>query len=62
MMRNNLTSYCLMSALTPPRADLRGGNQSDDSLAISKSILTPFTPLRTIAADRQNREKQGVIG
>jgi len=34
-----------MSALTPPRADLRGGNQSADSFATSRSIFTPSTTL-----------------
>ena len=29
-----------MSAATPPRADSRGGNQSEDSFEISKSIFT----------------------
>ena len=32
------TSECLMSAFTPPRAALRGGNQSADSFAISRRI------------------------
>ena len=34
-----------VSALTPPRADLRGGNQSDDSFAISRRIFATSTTL-----------------
>ena len=34
-----------MSAFTPPRADLRGGNQSEDSFAISRRIFAPPTTL-----------------
>ena len=40
-----------MRALTHPRADLRGGNASDDSFAISKSILKPLVTLRTFSVD-----------
>ena len=39
------TSQCLTSALTPPRADLRGGNQSADSFAISRRIFMPSVTL-----------------
>jgi len=45
-----------MSALTPPRADLRGGNQSDDSFATSRRILAPSTVLRLFAVNRQGPE------
>jgi len=34
-----------MSALTHPRADLSGGNASDDSFAMSRRILTPLVTL-----------------
>ena len=58
---SGLTSQCLTSALTPPRADLRGGNQSDDSFATSKSILMPLTALCTFAVDCWNHRGWGVI-
>ena len=50
-----------MSALTQPRAELRGGNASDDSFAMSKSILTPFTALCTLTVDRQSPRSWGGI-
>ena len=50
-----------MSALTPPRTDLRAGSTSDDSLAMSKRIFIPLTVLCTFAADLQNPRSQGVI-
>jgi len=34
-----------MSAFTPPRADLRGGNQSEDSFATSRRIFKAFPVL-----------------
>jgi len=33
------TSWCLTSALMPPKHALRGGNQSDDSFATSRSTF-----------------------
>jgi hypothetical protein len=42
-----------MSAFTPPRAALRGGNQSDDSFAISRRIFTPSVAFRLLAVKRQ---------
>jgi len=58
---NDPTSQCLMSALIPPRAALRGGNQSDDSFAMSKSILTPSTVFCAFPAGCQGRLKSIVI-
>ena len=42
-----------MSAFTPPRAALRGGNQSDDSFAISRRIFVPSVALCLLAVKRQ---------
>ena len=42
-----------MIALTPPRADLRGGNQSDDSFATSRAIFTRFAILCLFAGRRR---------
>ena len=39
------TSKRLMRALTPPRAELRGGNQSADSSATSRRIFASFASL-----------------
>ena len=51
-----------MSVLTPLRADLRGGNQSDDSFATSKSTKVQSTVLWTLAVERQDIwNRQGVI-
>ena len=40
-----------MSAFTPPRADFKGGKQSEDSPAISRSIFTPSTTLCLFASE-----------
>ena len=45
-----------------PRADLRGGNTSDDSFAMSKSILRPFTARCALAVGDQNPRNEGGIG
>jgi hypothetical protein len=42
-----------MSAFTPPRAALRGGNQSDDSFAMSRRISTLPVALCLLAVKRQ---------
>ena len=47
-----------MSALTPPRADLRGENQSEDSFAISSRIFKAFPVLCLLA--RSFRAVKGV--
>ena len=52
-VQDHPTSKCLMSALTPPRADLRGGHQSDDSFAMSKSIVKMSTALCTFSVGCQ---------
>ena len=56
------TSQCLMTALTPPRADLRGGNQSDDSFPMPNSTLAQSPALCTFSTDCQNFRGQGIIG
>ena len=38
---------------TPPRADLRGGSQSEDSFAISRSIFTPSVTLCLFARNSE---------
>lgn len=40
-----------MSAFTPPRADFKGGKQSEDAPAISRSIFTPSTTLCLFAGE-----------
>ena len=41
-----------MSAVTPPRADLRGGSQSEDSFEISRRIFTQSVILCLFAESR----------
>ena len=48
----------LMSAFTPPRADLRGGNQPADSFATSRSIFAPSTTFCLFA--RRTRAVNGL--
>ena len=43
----------------PPRHDLRGGNASDDSFAMSSSILTTSTNRCFLAVGRQKDQKCG---
>ena len=42
-----------MSAVTPPRADLRGGSQSEDSFEISRRIFTQSVILCPFAESRR---------
>ena len=48
-----------MSALTPPRADLRGGNQSADSFATSRRIRAPPATLCKLFAERSRAIQSG---
>ena len=52
-IRRSRTSWCLMSALMPPKHDLRGGRVSDDSFAMSSSILIPSTIRRFFATEHR---------
>ena len=47
-----------MRAFTPPRAALRGGNQSEDSLAISRRIFKPSPVLCLFAGSHRLSVKE----
>jgi len=47
------TSWCLMSAFTKPRADFKGGKQSEDSFATSRSTFTPSATLCLCAGSQR---------
>ena len=51
-----------MRAFTPPRADLRGGNQSEDSFAMSRRIFAPSATLVRLFAVRFERSKSLLDG
>ena len=48
-----------MSAVTPPRADLRGGNQSEDSFAMLEATFTASGILCLFAGNRRAFQRTG---
>lgn len=53
IIQRERTSWCFMSALMPPRHDLRGGSASADSFATSKSTFVPSIRRCFFAAGNQ---------